>query len=28
MSDNPLGFTPNEMMTIAASRALRNDDVC
>ena len=22
------GFTPNEMMTIAASRALRNDDVC
>src|SRR6476659_5000703 len=23
-----LGFTPNEMMTIAASRALRNDDVC
>ena len=27
MSDNP-GFTPNEMMTIAASRALRNDDVC
>ena len=30
MSDNqnPLGFTPNEMMTIAASRALGNDDVC
>jgi len=26
MSD--LGFTPNEMMTIAASRALKNDDVC
>ena len=26
MSD--LDFTPNEMMTIAASRALRNDDVC
>ncbi|MER8752767.1 CoA-transferase subunit beta [Mesorhizobium sp. M1050] len=23
-----LSFTPNEMMTIAASRALRNDDVC
>ncbi len=23
-----LGFTPTEMMTIAASRALRNDDVC
>jgi glutaconate CoA-transferase subunit B len=23
-----LGFTPNEMMTIAASRALKNDDVC
>lgn len=22
------GFTPNEMMTIAASRALKNDDVC
>lgn len=21
-------FTPNEMMTIAASRALKNDDVC
>ena len=28
MSDNQLGFTPNEMMTIAASRALNNDDVC
>ncbi|RVD38366.1 CoA-transferase subunit beta, partial [Mesorhizobium sp. M8A.F.Ca.ET.023.02.2.1] len=30
MSDNqnPLGFTSNEMMTIAASRALGNDDVC
>jgi glutaconate CoA-transferase subunit B len=27
MSDNQ-DFTPNEMMTIAASRALRNDDVC
>ena len=26
MSDR--GFTPDEMMTIAASRALRNDDVC
>lgn len=25
---NSLGFTPNEMMTIAASRALKNDDVC
>ena len=25
---NPLGFTPNEMMTIAASRALKSDDVC
>jgi glutaconate CoA-transferase subunit B len=23
-----IGFTPNEMMTIAASRALKNDDVC
>ncbi len=23
-----LGFTPNEMMTIAASRALKGDDVC
>ncbi|MEI9413302.1 CoA-transferase subunit beta, partial [Mesorhizobium sp. Ld1326N3] len=23
-----LAFTPNEMMTIAASRALKNDDVC
>ena len=23
-----LGFTPDEMMTIAASRALKNDDVC
>ncbi|WP_099865317.1 CoA-transferase subunit beta [Pararhizobium haloflavum] len=23
-----LGFTPNEMMTIAAARALKNDDVC
>ncbi|TGV64091.1 CoA-transferase subunit beta, partial [Mesorhizobium sp. M00.F.Ca.ET.149.01.1.1] len=23
-----LGFTPNEMMTIAASRALKSDDVC
>jgi glutaconate CoA-transferase subunit B len=22
------GFTPAEMMTIAASRALKNDDVC
>ena len=30
MSGNPvpLAFTPNEMMTIAASRALKNDDVC
>lgn len=26
MSD--LGFTPDEMMTIAAARALKNDDVC
>jgi glutaconate CoA-transferase, subunit B len=26
VSDN--GFTPDEMMTIAASRALKNDDVC
>jgi glutaconate CoA-transferase subunit B len=26
MSD--LGFTPNEMMTVAASRALKSDDVC
>jgi glutaconate CoA-transferase, subunit B len=24
----PLAFTPDEMMTIAASRALKNDDVC
>ncbi|TIV74196.1 MAG: CoA-transferase subunit beta, partial [Mesorhizobium sp.] len=29
MSDaDNLGFTPNEMMTIAASRALKSDDVC
>jgi glutaconate CoA-transferase subunit B len=30
MSDAAMdrGFTPNEMMTIAASRALKNDDVC
>lgn len=28
MSESELGFTPNEMMTIAASRALKNDDVC
>jgi glutaconate CoA-transferase subunit B len=30
MSANPnaLAFTPDEMMTIAASRALKNDDVC
>ncbi|TIP50996.1 MAG: CoA-transferase subunit beta, partial [Mesorhizobium sp.] len=29
MSDaDNLGFTPNEMMTIAASRALRSNDVC
>jgi len=30
MSDNqgPFGFTPNEIMTIAASRARKNDDVC
>ena len=28
VSQNPSGFTPDEMMTIAASRALKNDDVC
>lgn len=30
MSENPngQGFTPNEMMTIAASRALKSSDVC
>ena len=27
-SQSPLGFTPDEMMTIAASRALKSDDVC
>ena len=27
-NQSPLGFTPDEMMTIAASRALKNDDVC
>jgi glutaconate CoA-transferase subunit B len=27
-NQSPLGFTPDEMMTIAASRALGNDDVC
>ena len=24
----PLPYTPTEIMTIAAARALRNDDVC
>ncbi|CCV10726.1 CoA-transferase subunit beta [Mesorhizobium sp. STM 4661] len=28
MSEREPGFTPNEMMTIAASRALKNEDVC
>lgn len=28
MSATDLGFTPDEMMTIAAARALGNDDVC
>lgn len=27
-ASTPLGFTPDEMMTIAAARALSNDDVC
>ena len=27
-NQGPLDFTPDEMMTIAASRALKSDDVC